>query len=293
MTIEAIVAGVAYELSNTTEFIFQEESDFGMPDVRRLTEAGPLQHGLTDVGFRMGARKLRLKLACNADNAATLDAQRAKLLSIFRPRNASLSIRKTLDSGARRQIDCHFNGGLSFRTSDRKGMVQVEVIELLAPDPTFYDPTAVAVPFGLTGGGGAFNVPLAIPWNVGSSVLDQVKAIEYVGTWKADPIITIYGPITDAVITNETTGMKLDFTGTTIDAGSYYVIDTRYGHKTVREDDGTNRIAALTDDSDLATFGLEADPDAPGGVNSVRVTGSGVTEATQVYMSYYTRYVGI
>ena len=291
--IEAIVAGIAYDLSNIAEFIFQEESDLGMADVRRLTEAGPLQHGVTDVGFRLDARKFRLKLATNSDDAAALDERRAKLLRIFKPRMTALAIRKTLADGSLRQIDCHFSGGLSFRTSDRRGMVQVEVIELLAPDPTFYDPTAVAVPFGLTGGGGSFGVPLAVPWNVGSSVLNQAKAIEYAGTWQADPVVTIYGPITNAVITNETTGLKLDFTGVTIDAGAYYVIDTRYGYKTVAEDDGTNRIAALTDDSDLATFHLAAEPDAPGGVNSVRVTGTGVTAATQVYLSYFTRYVGI
>ncbi len=293
MKIEAIVAGVAYDLSNIAEFIFQEESDFGMADVRRLTEAGPMQHGVTDVGFRLESRKFRLKLATNSDDAETLDARRDKLLAIFKPRNTAMAIRKTRANGALRQIDCHFSSGMSFRSADRKGMTQVEVIELVAPDPTFYDPTAVAVPFGLTGGGGSFTVPLAIPWNVGSSVLDQTKAIPYAGSWLAYPIVTIYGPITNAVIVNETADLKLDFTGVTIDAGAYYVIDTRYGYKTVTKHDGTNKVADLTDDSDLATFHLAADPDAPGGINSVRVTGTAVTAATQVYMSYYTRYVGV
>ncbi len=293
MKFEAIVAGVTYDLSDITTFIFIEESELGMAPVRRLTESGPLQHGASDVGFRLSPRKFRLKLAGNADDGTTLDTRRAALLNIFKPRNDPLQIRKTLNDGGLRQIDCFWNGGLTFRSSERQGMSPVEVIELLAPDPTFYDPTAVAVNFGLTGGSGEFAIPLEIPWNIGSSVINQVKDITYAGTWLTYPIITIYGPIEDAVITNETMDLKLDFTGVTIAAGTWYVIDTRYGHKTVTKNDGTNKIADLTDDSDLATFHLAADPDAAGGVNSVRIEGSGVTEATQVYMSYYTRYVGV
>lgn len=296
MKIEAIVGSTAYDLSNITEFMFQEESDLGMAPVKRLTEAGPLQHGASDVGFRLQPRKLRLKVATNSDDGQTLDTRRAKLLSIFKPRLSELKILKTLDSGARRQIDCYFSSGLTFRSSDRKGMVQVEVIELLAPDPTFYDPTPVAVYFGLAGGtatGYPFAIPLEIPWNVGSSTLRQGRDVTYAGTWQSEPIVTIYGPITDAVVTNLTIGAKLDFTGATINAGDWVVVDTRYGHKSVTGGSGENRIADMTDDSDLATFRMESAPDAPGGVNSFNVTGIDVSEATQVYLSYYTRYVGI
>lgn len=293
MKVEAIVAGTVYDLSDIATFIFLEESDLGMAPVKRLTESGPLQHGATDVGFRLSPRKLALKLAGNADSGLELDTRRDLLLKIFKPRTTPLQIRKTLNDGSLRQIDCHFNGGLRFRSSDRRGMSPVEVIELLAPDPTFYDPVSVAVAFGLGGGSSAFEIPLAIPWNVGASSIGQTQDVVYAGTWPSEPLVTIYGPITDAVITNETIGAKLDLSGATIDAGTYVVLDTRYGYKSVMDSYGVNRIADLTDDSDLATFRLEAAPDAPDGVNSLRVTGHGVTEATQVYLSYHTRYVGV
>jgi uncharacterized alpha-E superfamily protein len=57
--------------------------------------------------------------------------------------------------------------------------------------------------------------------------------------------------------------------------------------------DGTanpRQIANLTDYSDLATFRIAADPDAPSGVNSIRVTGSLSTGATQIFIQYHPRY---
>ncbi len=95
------------------------------------------------------------------------------------------------------------------------------------------------------------------------------------------------------MLENETTGEKLDFTGTTVAAGHYYDIDCRYGRKSVKDEAGTNEIADLTSDSDLATFHLAAEPEAGGGVNSLRLTGSAVTTATKVELTYDTRYLGI
>lgn len=293
MKLEAIVDSTVYDLSDVAEFLLQGEEDFGMAPVRRLSEAGPLQNGATDIGFRLEPRKLRVKLATNSDDTLELYARRAKLLSIFKPRTTAIQLLKTLDDGAKRQIDCFFSAGLGFRSSDRQGMVQVEVVELIAPDPTFYDPTTVAVSFGLDGGSGEFAIPLAIPWAVGASSINQTLDVTYGGTWMTEPIVTIYGPISDAVILNETIGVKLDLTGATIDAGEWVTIDTRYGRKSVTSSLSGNRIADLTEDSDLATFRLEAAPDAHSGINTLRVTGNGLTEATQVYLSYYTRYVGV
>jgi hypothetical protein len=77
------------------------------------------------------------------------------------------------------------------------------------------------------------------------------------------------GPITSPVITNAITGDKLDFTGTTIVGGASYTIDCRYGQKTVVDSAGANQISKLTSDSDLSTFCLLPDPDAPGGANTL------------------------
>jgi hypothetical protein len=186
-----------------------------------------------------------------------------------------------------------YQGKLQIDEESRQGFMQTAVIPLRAADPTFYDPTQVTVTFGLTAGGTPTTVPLPVPFNVGTSTINQTVAVAYPGTFYAYPIITILGPITDPVITNLTTNEKLDFTGTTITGGDVWTIDTRYGYKTVKDSTGTNKIAAISDDSALATFHLDMDPTAPAGTNNIKVTGSSASAGTQVYFQYFTRYIGI
>lgn len=87
--------------------------------------------------------------------------------------------------------------------------------------------------------------------------------------------------------------ITLDFTGTTINSGDYYTIDTRYGRTSVTEDDGTNRIDKLVGDSNLSGFKLVADPDSPNGQNDIQVTGSAANATTAIYVRYYERYIAV
>lgn len=118
------------------------------------------------------------------------------------------------------------------------------------------------------------------------------KTITYTGSFRAFPVITILGPITDPVLTNVSTGEDLDFTGITISGGDSYTIDCRFGYKTVKNAAGTNKIADLSSGSDLATFHLGADPEVSDGNNAFTLTGTGTDSNTQVTVAYYERFVG-
>lgn len=122
---------------------------------------------------------------------------------------------------------------------------------------------------------------------------DISKTITYSGSFVEYPVITITGPITDAVLTNVSTGETLDFTGITIAGGTSYTIDCRFGYKTVKNSAGTNKIADLTSDSDLATFHLAPAPEVSGGANAITLTGTSTDSNTQVTVAYYNRYVGM
>ena len=87
-----------------------------------------------------------------------------------------------------------------------------------------------------------------------SLAINDTTTIQYNGQVPAEPIISIVGPITNPVLTQGSTGKKIDFTGTTIASGNNYQIDTRYGYKTVFDGSSVNRIANLTKDSDFADF---------------------------------------
>lgn len=296
-TLDAIVGGVTYSLSDGSPFYWIGEAGWSMAPTARITQGGPLQHGDTDLDFRLRARTADLKLLINHDpNAAgELDyfTSRATLQTIFRPSRSPIVLRWTLPDGAQRQIDVHFVDGLTLDSGDRNGFAHEFVATLRAADPTFYDPAGVGYTFNVGAGSNGFAFPIGFPISFGSSTVDQERAIAYDGTWRTYPIVTITGPITDPIITNETTGDKLDFTGTTIGSGSTYTIDLRYGHKTVVDQAGTNKISTLSTDSDLATFAIEAAPDAPGGVNTISVTGSAANSTTEIYLTYNTRYVAL
>lgn len=111
--------------------------------------------------------------------------------------------------------------------------------------------------------------------------------ISNAGNYPAYPIITITGPIADAVLTNVTTSETLDFDGITIASGETRVIDCRYGYKTVKDATGTNKIADLTAASDLAMFHLEP------GNNAFTLTGTSTDANTKVTITFNTRYLGI
>ncbi len=291
--LELIVGTTTYNLSDDVNYTHLRSDGFGMAPTRRLQERGPLQHGVSDLGFRLEPRKIPLVLLIAEASEESYWGRRDELLRMFKPSDTPVRLRYSY-AGKTRQLDCYFSGELTFGGNGRSQWTHVVPIELYAPDPTWYDPTGVSVAFSLGAGGDSMDVPLAIPWKVGVSVLDAVRSVAYGGSWLAYPTVIIKGPVTDPVITNLTTGDKLDFTGTAIGAGDQYVIDCRYGYKTVtRQSDGANRIADLTSDSALSTFSVEADPVAPGGVNDFRVTGSGVSTATEVYLQFNTRYVGI
>lgn len=291
-TLEVIRHGTTYDLSDRARYLHKGNSGFGMAPVKRWTEQGAAQHGTTDRGFLLQPRTLQLVIWCFAQDEDAYFAQRDELMAIFAPGDAPLQLRLTAGSRVR-QIDCHFAGDLALPTSDRTGYIHKVGISLTANDPTWYDPTSVAVSFGLAAGSNAMNVPLAIPWNIGTSTIDQTITVPYTGTWRTHPVITITGPITNPVVQNETTGEVLDFTGTAVGLGDTYTIDTRYGAKTVTNAAGDNKLAELLDTSDLSTFHIAARTEVPGGLNDLRVTGSGATASTQAYIAYVTRYVGI
>ena len=114
-------------------------------------------------------------------------------------------------------------------------------------------------------------------------------SVAYLGDLDEYPVLSLTGPVTSPVITNTATGETLDFGTITIGAGTTYVIDTRYGQKSVLF--GTvDRKYQLSTDSDLDTWHLAPDPVAPAGVNVITLGGTAIGTATTLQVVYYNRY---
>lgn len=286
--------GVGINLDDGQPYGLEKEDGLFMAAIQRLTERAAQQHGETDYGFLLDPRIINLVVGIQFSSPTEFWQYRDALMSRLAPYNApSLEITR-LPAGDARRIDLYVTGALTAPSDTREGTWQSVGLTLRAPDPSFYDPTAVDVNFGISGGGTGTPVPTPVPTPIGASTIDQTIGVVYTGSWYSFPTIRITGPITNPVIENETTGEKLDFTGVTINNGDYYDIDTRYGRKSIVDSSGNNKIGDLTDDSDLGTFHLEPDGAiAPGGSNAFRVTGSSVSAVTAVEMTYFNRYLGI
>jgi hypothetical protein len=290
MELYIIVAGVEYCINDGVICDMKVQEGIGLPPLHRIAERGPQQHGDTDQGFRLDPRIINFLFAIGPPDMLS---KRDQIMGLFKPRDAAVSLKWIRDDLAVRQIDGHYVAQLGLETTSAARYYLNLPAQFKADDPAFYDPTLVAILFAIAGGSDDMDVPLAIPWPIGASVLDMTQAIAYVGTWQTYPVITVTGPIDDCVITNLSTGEKLDWTGTAIAAGEQRIVDLRYGRKTVIDEAGADAIAELTTDSDLATWHLAAAPDALGGINSVQVTGTNVTAATTVVLQYLTRYISL
>jgi len=294
-----IVEGITFSLDNGVYCYYLGDDGLGMAPQHRFSSRGTMQDGDTDRGERRDPRVFRLFLEMDGSSLIDLFDHRNKLLSIFKASANPLIFEWNVRAEGVGPIciQAYFVGDMALPSSDREGYTQKLAATFKANDPTFYDEFANSLSFLIAGGSGSGAIPMAVPTAIGASTINQVQTWDYQGTAISYPtLIRITGPITNAVIMNETTGEKLDFTGKTIAAGHYYDIDCRWGYKTVKDETGANKIADLTSDSDLATWHFkEVMPYFGGmsGINSIRVTGSGCTAATRVDITFLTRYLGI
>lgn len=307
----ASVAGQTYDLN--TDKIKLLDWELGLSSVSRLSQRTPTQIGDTDLGFRLEPRFVPLLFGIHGDDVQDYRIQRGKILECFQPRiGTPVVLTFTLEGGITRAVQVYLDGELA--STERVEFVEKIGGLFKASDPRLYNPETKTINFNLEGAGGStsgFEIPWEIPWEIGTDSLNAVAEIEYAELSRLGapefPIITIFGPIEDPVITNETTGEVLDFSangglalsGTPNFAKINLSPQPFRDAKTVTDENGVSLASYLTTDSDLVSFHLAPageklfDDSFCDGNNVIRVTGSGVTAETVVVMTYLDRYQGV
>lgn len=269
----------------------------GTPPIDYVVQRSPFQDGATVKGFFLQPRTVTLLIRhgfCSRDAYWT---GRAGILDALRPNRQLVPtgvlpgiLEKTLPSGEQRRLDVYIAVGPAFEPSKPGSWSEWdfrEVLNFTAYNPVWYD----AAQSNLVAFAGSELVfPITFP--IIFEALLSETTIHYLGTWLEYPTIMITGPISAPVIDNLTTGERigLDYN---IPAGVTVSIVLTPGYKTVTDNLGNNLIGAVTTDSDLATFHLAPDPEAPGGMNDIRIGGGGTTAGTSLRISWYARYFGI
>lgn len=286
--LEIVRDNVALDISDAINYVHEAHDGFGASPLHRITERGPLQHGVTDRGYRLDPRTIQLVIGLLATNWDTFYARRDALLDQIGPVNdAALKLRFTYPDGVtQRQIDCYLADGPTFPSEDIMFYYTKAGFRLFCPDPVWYDPNRQAVSIGSSGGTG-FMVPIPVPWFFGGSSIDVHSVINLAGNWIEYPEITLVGPLSSPKVTNEDTGEILDFAPNVIAVGDTYTIDLRYGYKTVKDSAGADQIDKLTDDSDLSTWHLKP------GENTIHLEAASTGATSRMIIRYYHRYIGI
>lgn len=285
VTYQYITRGITYNLNgydadHGLTLHYLGDQGFGLTPLHRITTRGPLQHGDSDIDFRLDPRILQIPLVVKNESAAapkyTHYTIRKALLNIFRPQeSAVLRVLISYKSGMVANIDTYnidvkVLGGMTFDVDPIDYHVRT-VVQLRANDPTWYAPD----PFGNALVFTYFDI------NIGGT---QILAVD--GNWPTFPIIRFNGPITNPTITNNATGQSIALTAT-ITAGNWIELDLSYGKKTVYDNLGANRISTVSATSNLATWSI-----IPGS-NTLAVTGTGTSASSDVTLTYYHRYTGI
>lgn len=295
--LELVAGATRLDISDIQNFLWQGHAGFGLAPLHRLMIRGPQQSGDTDMGYVLDPRMVQLVTRIMGNGIDDMYNKQDQLLRMVNPTITPISLCFTrIAAGVVRQMDVFGLGGLDYATQERHGYTVLTQIMARANDPTWYDPTPGYVGFSLGGGGGTWAIPWAIPWALGASTINTSQPIVYPGTADSYFWGTITGPITNPIITftDGTFTYTLDFTGTTITAGHYYTIDTRYPYKTVTDDAGVVQNGTLTTASNLATIVInKCKPGETNHNTTVTVTGSSVNAATRIDINYYLRYIGV
>ena len=267
-----------YDADHGLTLHYLGDQGFGLAPLHRITTRGPLQHGDSDIDFRLDPRILQIPLVVKNESASpkfNSYAIREALLNIFRPQDVGVLsvVRSDGVTTHTRSIIVKVLGGLTFDVDPVDYHVRT-VVQLRADDPTWYDDSTTSL--------------ITAQANFGVS-----QSTSSAGNWQTFPsVFTVAGPVTTCRIENKTypTAEKfIEVTGT-IAAGTTYYFDLRYGYKTVHtgpNQTGTNVINLINPASDLATWAIYP------GANFVRITGTGLSAATLVSISWQNRYTGI
>lgn len=272
-----------------------------IPPISYITQRGPFQDGQSVLGYRLEPRAIQMIHRRNSCDRNEYWDDRADLLDILRPNRQPTTsfqtfvLRKIRPDGSKRDLNVVYSDGIGFRggVPDMWDEWSIqEPVRFIAHDPIFFDPTENITSYAPGVLDDELSFPITFPIQFGISADVEALSITYGGTYRSFPQIILVGSMTDPRIKNITTGQEiaLDYTITTPRA---VTINLAFGNKTIEDDLGNNLIGNLTEDSDLVSFAIEADPLAEDGINSIGISASETDANAEVIIRYFTKYIGI
>lgn len=306
-----------YTFDDRDRLFLYSFSGWGMPGIEYITQQGPFEHGQTVLDYRLQPRTIQLIHRRLGNCRNDYWSNRSLLINALRPNRQFANtfnpgrLRKILSDGSVRDLYVLIEQGPVFAPRSTYAWDEYsfqETLRFIAHDPIIFNPVIQSAIWTLES---LENLIFYEPVNwenrlvfegddlnsggiwFGEASIGETLDVTYTGTWLAYPIIYITGPVDSPQINNNTTDEKIEL-DYDVSVGETVTINLEYGQKTVTNNASVNLIGTVTTDSDLATFHIAPDPEAPNGVNQLLVTGNdAVIGQTEIRIEWYTRYIGI
>lgn len=277
------------------ELRFLAYGDYGAPQTDFITRRGYRQDGATEIDYTLGTRPLTVQFwRKHCEPRQAYWDNRAEILNFLRPnRNGPMTLTLRQPDGAERSLIVRADPGLRLPITQNDNSWNIdEGLEFIAFNPIWFDPGTPDINMSsLTAEDLVF--PITFPIMFGpSGQAFTTGVINYTGTWKSYPIITVTGPYTFAYFTNQQTGVSIGLV-VAISAGQTRIIDLTPGSQSITDGNGVNRFAELAPFSNLIQFNIRPDPEVPNGQQTIIASLFGGTSASAVTLSYKTRYFAI
>lgn len=254
---------------------------FEQPSTDIQMSKAPYQDGKTFIDDIFDERVVTLTFTVFADDQQELFDRRYLINQKFNSHLGMGTLRLEQAEGSDYYLDV-ITKSINFIESNKSGYTTA-VVQLIAPNPFWYDPTQVEeIMVGFSGG---FSFPFSFPVSFGQ-VGSQIT-ISNSGNVDTPILVYLYGEIEDPVVENTTTDESI-IISQTIDDGDILIINTAFGEKSSMILSGgeyTNAFEYV--DPDSVFWKLQP------GDNSVRYTVSDEGENAGCRIYYYNRFSGV
>lgn len=276
--------GETFQLSNTGDYFILSWWGFGDLPVEHKTSKAPYQDGETLIDTYYGKRDFGISFTIVGNSRQQIFDRR---LTVSKHFNAKLGIgyfEWTQSNGSTiYRIDC-IPSKVTFADGNGQGASwQDVIIEFMAPNPFWYNPTVInSILVGFSGG---LSFPFSFPISFGT-VTSQIT-VNNSGDVDTPVVLSFVGEIEDPVLENVTTGESMTISKN-IPSGSTLIITTQFGNKTVQIFDGVSYTNAFEYVDPSSVF-WQLIP----GNNIIKYSVSYEGSGSYCSLQYYNRFSGV
>jgi len=280
-------------------------SNFGAAAIEWQSQTGYKRNGSRIIDYRLLERRFNVLLGGSEVNNQRYEYwnQRAELLNILRPNRGTghneltLTISRLDENGnpIKRAINCVYESGAEFEDFDEdSNQFRVTAgLQFIANNPLWFNPASISLELvASTSEDLVFPITFPIIFGASGSVF-ATGALDYEGTWRAYPTITLEGPYESAQLVDNGTGATITM-GVPISAGGSRIIRLSENGFEIVDNLGNSAFSELSSDSNLIDFYIPTVGQViSGGSQSITVTLVGGDGSSGVTIDYDEMYYGI